>query len=149
MKTKISCDLLCNLLTSIAKSENIARFVVRGLVKNENNENLLLKRAADDFLGGLVELPSGKVDPNEDLVGALKREIKEETNLDIRTIDEYLGHFDYKSKSGTTTRQFNFKISVENVLSLKTSEEHEAAYWINEADIGNYNISEPVKALLK
>lgn len=148
MSSKIKQNLLNELLISLAKYENINRYVVGGLIKNENREILLLKRAPNEFLPGLVELPSGKVEPNETLTEALVREIKEETNLDVKSIDEYLGHFDYKSKSNTSTRQFNFEIHVRDYSKLKISEEHESAYWIKENEIDEYNTSDNIRHLI-
>ncbi len=49
------------------------------LIINENNEVLLEKRSDDGmygYIGGMIEV-------DENIIDALKREIKEETNLDI------------------------------------------------------------------
>ncbi|CAF0943796.1 unnamed protein product [Brachionus calyciflorus] len=94
---------------------------------NMNKSNI----AANDFLGGLYELPSGKVENGEDSIEALKREIKEETNLNVVSVIRYLGHFDYKSKSGALTRQFNYEVSTDSIENLKLIEEHEKADWIS------------------
>ncbi|CAF0894177.1 unnamed protein product [Brachionus calyciflorus] len=120
-----------NQLIEHAEREKITRFVVGGVITNKNKQVLVLKRAANDFLGGLDELPSGKVENGEDLIEALKREIKEETNLNVVSVIRYLGHFDYKSKSGALTRQFNYEVSTDSIENLKLSEEHEKADWVS------------------
>ena len=62
--------------------DNIQKIVVAAVVLI-NNAPLLLKRTTNDFMGGLVELPSGTVEKNETILNALYREIKEETNCDV------------------------------------------------------------------
>jgi 8-oxo-dGTP diphosphatase len=135
-------------LLNDSRSEGIQRFVVGAVIKNNENHVLILKRASNDFMGGIDELPSGKVEANETLIQALQREIKEETNLDIETIVKYLGSFDYKSKSGNATRQFNFLIHARDVNQLKISDEHEKAQWVKPSAMEAYNITEPVKVII-
>ena len=73
---------LIETLVSTAKQDDIEKLVV-GCVIQISGKILLLRRVPDDFMGGLVELPSGTVDPDEDLITALKRETEEETGLTI------------------------------------------------------------------
>ena len=61
---------------------------------------LLLKRPEADFMGGIWELPSGKVELNEALDDALIQEVKEETGLTVTGRPDHLGSFDYQSGSG-------------------------------------------------
>ena len=56
---------------------------MRGIVKNKDNEILILRRHPKSRTNPHKwELPGGKVDPGEFFDEALVREIKEETNLD-------------------------------------------------------------------
>src|SRR3989344_6703770 len=95
-------------LISLAKKDGIIRFVIGAIIINNQGKILILKRKIDDFFGGIEELPSGKVENEESLFQALNREVKEETNLDVKQVAGYLGHFDYLSKNSNKTRQFNF-----------------------------------------
>lgn len=112
-------------LTAEAARDDIVQLVV-GAVVRENDTVLLLRRPADDFMGGIYELPSGKVDPGEDLHSALVREVQEETGLNVAAITGYLGHFDYLSSSGKTSRQFTFtvKVTATGPLTLTEHDEH-------------------------
>ncbi len=47
-----------------AKKDGIERFMVGAVIFN-NKLILFVRRAQDDFMGGIYELPSGKVDVSE------------------------------------------------------------------------------------
>ncbi|MDQ0792940.1 8-oxo-dGTP pyrophosphatase MutT (NUDIX family) [Streptomyces sp. B1I3] len=49
------------------------------------------------------EIPSGHVDAGESILGAARRDTREETGLTVSSMDRYLGHFDYENSRGTTT----------------------------------------------
>lgn len=56
---------------------------------------------------GMIEIPAGCIDSYENVYDALKREVKEETNLDIvRIVDDYCGEV-IESRAGD--RAFVFK----------------------------------------
>ncbi|MFI1966907.1 NUDIX hydrolase [Streptomyces pathocidini] len=105
----------------------------------------MLHRTADDYMGDLWELPSGGVDEGEDLVHALHREVEEETGLVIASIVEYLGHFDYLSKSGKRTRQFNFGVTTGGGPVALT--EHDEHLWADTS--GQRLVSPAVQDVLK
>lgn len=108
-------------------ADGIEQFVV-GAVIQDNGKVLLLKRPADDFMPGIWELPSGKVEADESLDGALKREFEEETGLSVQSIEDYLGDFDYSSGSGQERRQFNFAVAVTAPEPVKLTE-HDTYAW--------------------
>ena len=58
--------------------------VVIGIIKNSENEVLVTKRRRNAHLGGLLEFPGGKLRANETPKEALRRELKEELNIDLR-----------------------------------------------------------------
>ncbi|MDQ3405656.1 MAG: NUDIX domain-containing protein [Actinomycetota bacterium] len=118
---------LLDQLTAEANTDGVQQLVVGGIVRDGDNV-LLLRRPADDFMGGVYELPSGKVDPDEPLDAALVREIKEETGLDVATIGTYLGSFDYQSGSGKLSRQFNFSVDVTATEPIVLTE-HDEHLW--------------------
>lgn len=119
-----------NLLVEKAKEDGIEKIVVGGVITNKNNEVLILKRNADDFLGGIDELPSGKLEAGESIFEGLQREIKEETNLDVDKIYGYIDFFDYLSSSGKKTRQFNFWVKTKSVDNIKLTE-HDEYKWLS------------------
>lgn len=118
---------LLETLTSDAERDQVQQLVV-GAVVVYDGKVLLLQRPASDFMGGIWELPSGKVDPGEALDEALIREVREETGLDIAGIRKYLGEFDYRSGSGKKSRQFNFTVDVVSPEPIELTE-HDAYAW--------------------
>lgn len=114
-------------LTAEAERDGIVQLVV-GAVVRDGDAVLLLRRPADDFMGGIYELPSGKVDPGEDLRTALVREVQEETGLTVANVTGYLGHFDYLSGSGKTSRQFTFTVEVTTTAPVVLTE-HDQHRW--------------------
>lgn len=128
-----------------AISEGIKKIVVGAIITNKNNEVLILTRKKEDFMGGIDELPSGNVEDGEKIYSALKREVKEETNLDLVKIEGYINFFDYTSGSGKKSRQYNFYIKVDNVDDIKLTE-HNSYKWnsLNEV-LCNEHITKEVK----
>ena len=51
----------------------------------QNNKILLIRRAADPGKGQWA-IPGGRIDQHEDALSCLKREMKEETNLDVEPL---------------------------------------------------------------
>ncbi|MGX1779008.1 NUDIX hydrolase [Nocardia brasiliensis] len=123
---------LLETLTIEAERDQVQQLVV-GAVVAHDGKILLLQRPANDFMGGIWELPSGKVDPGEALDDALIREVKEETGLDIDKIRKYLGEFDYQSGSGKKSRQFNFTVDVIAPEPVELTE-HDAYTWTSLAE---------------
>ncbi|WP_040779837.1 NUDIX hydrolase [Nocardia pneumoniae] len=132
-------------LTSAADRDGVQQLVV-GAVVQHGADILLLQRPADDFLGGIWELPSGKVDPGEPLDQALIREVKEETGLDVAAVRDYLGEFDYQSGSGKKSRQFNFTVDVTSSEPVKLTE-HDAYTWTSLAE--EPPVTDAVKEVLR
>jgi len=127
-----------------AQRQGVQRFVA-GAVIIRQGKFLILKRKQGDFLSGLWELASGKLEENETLIEGLKREVEEETGLKVEKVLKYLSDFDYVSGSGKKTRQFNFLVEVgEGDIKLS---EHEDFAWITNDESVKYNISDSVKKI--
>jgi 8-oxo-dGTP diphosphatase len=114
-------------LVADAVHDGIAKVVV-GMVVERDGRMLLLKRPMDDFMGGIWELPSGNVEPGERLDDAVRREMKEETALDVSSLQEYVGSFDYLSSTGRRTRQFTFAVDVVSHEPVRL-QEHDSYQW--------------------
>lgn len=148
MKTSIKGATLKSISQSL-KDDGIQKTVVGAIVTREHKV-LLVRRIPNDFMGGLVELPSGGVDRSESILEALIRELKEETNLSILSIDQYVGSFDYVSGSGKKARQLNFAVSATGKIVLNP-EEHDLHFWLHPKDkeFSNLNISASTKRIIE
>ena len=121
------------------KVETIVKVAAGIIMKKDENGSkmiLLIQRAADDHWPLHFEFPRGKCDrgPNEKIISCLKREIKEETGLDVEPV-EFLGKFEYLADKGTRKSIcYNYlcKLKDEN-QKVKLSHEHRTFKWIMQA----------------
>ena len=136
-----------NQLAEKASSDGIQKMVVGACITSKGKFLIVKRAAAESFMAGLEEIPSGTVDPRETLGQALKREVREETGLNVRQIRKYVNSFDYTSGSGKKTRQFNFLVDADGIVALN-SEEHSSYKWLH-PESGDYkraNISQETRA---
>ncbi|WP_277304126.1 NUDIX domain-containing protein [Spongiactinospora sp. TRM90649] len=94
------------LLIDDARRDGIGELVV-GAVVHSGGRVLILRRSADDFMGGIEELPSGGVEAGGDLLRALGRELAEEIGRrHPPAVDPgFVATFDYTSGSGRSARR--------------------------------------------
>jgi molecular chaperone GrpE len=77
MKTKKDCE------KEEIKSR-IMTLTIKAVVLNEENEVLILRRSKNNLFGvGKYDLPGGHIQENESYKDSIKREVKEETGLDV------------------------------------------------------------------
>lgn len=67
----------------------IPHYTVSSAIIQRDEQVLIAQRPADGLLGGLWEFPGGKVEPGEDFVSGLKREIREELGVEIEVGSPY------------------------------------------------------------
>ncbi|RCW44512.1 8-oxo-dGTP diphosphatase [Halopolyspora algeriensis] len=132
-------------LTRLDAEDGVQQQAVGAVVDHEGSV-LLLQRPAEDVRSGEWELPSGAVEPGEDLMTALRREITEETGLVVSEVLGYLGAFDYTSDSGMHTRRHTWSVTVTGVDEVDLSE-HEAHMWVGPSD--EYPISAEAAVLIR
>jgi 8-oxo-dGTP pyrophosphatase MutT (NUDIX family) len=138
------------------------KILQKAVVKNKAGRILALKRPADaaprprpdcwDLPGGRVEesdidkwkSQSGKGDKNDILVNALKREIKEEANLDVKNIRTIHSASGYGEKKGIFIVAIGYVCDALNEKGLKLGREHCEYKWTSKdeflrLDIGDDN----------
>ena len=119
---------------------------VRGVIKNQENEILIVKRHPKSKTDPeMWELPGGKVEKGEFFADALVREIKEETNLNCEVGDfcEAVQN-DYMHK-----RTVQIMMYLENVEGdFKISEEHTDGKYASLDEIRTLDLSSSFKKVL-
>ncbi|MEV4004300.1 NUDIX domain-containing protein [Actinomadura sp. NPDC049753] len=121
-----------------ADRDGITKLVV-GAIVHAGGQVLILRRSAEDtFMGGIEELPSGGVEPGENLLTALERELAEEIGwTGSLTLDPgFVTHFDYISGSGRNARQYTFGVS-HHGRPIVLSAEHTAYRWLRPAELAD------------
>jgi len=118
----------------VVKKINVSGGVIIKKGKNGESQILLIQRASNDFYPLEYEIPRGKCDKGDskDLIKCLKREIKEETGLDIIPI-RYIGKFEYIADRGKRRSiQYNYLCKMKDPnQEIKLSKEHQDFRWIN------------------
>lgn len=129
----------------------VQKIVVGGIVKH-NGKVLVVQRSADeDAFPNLWEIPSGKREQFESSKSSVVREVKEETGLDVEPIMP-VDVFEFKVEKENEIRdstQISFLCTLTNEIEVKLSEEHQNFAWISESEIGNYELSDETKGVIK
>jgi 8-oxo-dGTP diphosphatase len=111
--------------------------VMVGAIVERNDKLLLVKRKKDPFKG-FLSFPGGKVDLGEKVEDAIKRELREETNLDVEPTD-ILGVYSDPSRD---PRGHRISITfIARIISgeAKAAEDAESAEWLlvnDQRDVG-------------
>jgi mutator protein MutT len=108
------------------------------IINKKTNKFLIVKRAKNsDIHSGLWVFPGGILIDGEDILGCLKREIKEETGLEIKDKKIYISDYVYKRPNGESTLGFCFLIFTDEE-EVKLNEELEDFKWISLEEFQNY-----------
>lgn len=132
---KTYLEFLIGQLDNVEKKINVSCGVVYRVNKaTGNKEVLVIQRHKKDHWPLFEELPRGKCDKGEDenIELCLKREIKEETGLNVK-IEKFIDSFSYladKGKRLSICYCFLCRIKDDN-SKVKLSHEHQSFRWIS------------------
>ena len=123
---------------------------VAALILNENGDLLLVRRNSEPGKG-LWSIPGGVVELGESLDQALKREVKEETGLDIKSL-KLLDVFEVVEKDYSGKIRYHY-IILDYIVEkcgglLKPATDVSDAKWVSIEKINSYNITRSLKKLI-
>ncbi|MET9489108.1 MULTISPECIES: NUDIX hydrolase [unclassified Nocardia] len=128
-----------------ANAEGINHFVVAAAVFR-NGKLLVVRRVADDYHGGMYELPGGGVESGESFAECVERELFEETGLRIQRITDVLGGFDYATRTKSRVRKYSFVVDTEPGEVLLAPGEHDQFQWIDADSLDNLPMADDMRA---
>jgi len=121
---------------------------VKVLIKNSRGEYLFIRRStilATDISEPSWDIPGGRIEPDEYLPEALKREVQEEIGHDIQSIPVLIAAQDiFVSTKGLHVVRLTYTLE-ENVDDIALSDEHEEYAWVHESQLETV-IAEPYLA---
>jgi 8-oxo-dGTP diphosphatase len=116
---------------------------VGAFIINDKEEILIVKKSpAEHIDAGLWTIPGGKIDPDEAIIEGLKREVKEEVNLDIDFVrwigeDVFESSGFYYHAQHFLCKPLNFDVKLEHKLLEYR--------WIKKEEIGKYEFPDNIK----
>ncbi len=113
--------------------------VITSLIKNPNKDKFLIvkRKSSSKIHPDLWMFPGGKAESGEDIVETLKREVKEETDLEISELKK-ISEYEYPRPSGEITfGQCFSSISSSEEVILDT-QELEDFKWITPEEFKDY-----------
>jgi 8-oxo-dGTP diphosphatase len=128
-------------------SDLVLRVAAKGVVVNDKGQVLIVREAAtyqDGTNIGRYHLPGGRIEAGESYVDGLRREIKEETGLDIEPgRPVYVGEWRPVIKGVPHHIIAIFSVCQARATATTLSDEHDEALWINPQDRVHYDLMDP------
>lgn len=127
--------------------DKIVRVAAHALIKKGSKYLVTHRAETDDYMPGFWDIPGGTVEFGEDIIKALKRELKEEINIKVE-IGEPFFAFNYLSSE----YRHQFMIVYECIYIAgkpKLSQDHDQFRWVTLEEMGKLKIIKFLKALCK
>ncbi len=114
---------------------------VRVILSNENGEILFLKRKNTNYANGKWCLPGGKIEAFQKAEDVCKKEIKEETNLDISKIKFLFYNDDLPIKNESDMHFLGLYFTANFSGKIMLNEESSEFSWINPNELNKFDIA--------
>jgi 8-oxo-dGTP diphosphatase len=133
-------------------SEITLRVAMKAVILNADNKVLILREANTYVEGtqtGRYHVPGGRVDAGEHFESALRREVHEETGLDVEILYPiYVGEWRPEIKGVKNQIIATFIVCKTNSEAVVLSEEHDHFVWIDASEYFGYDLMDPEDKVL-
>ena len=123
--------------------------IATGVAVLRDGKILMVRRVADDYLGGVYELPGGGVDQDETITEGAIREAREETGLIVSRVIARFAGFDYSTDRKPKVRQVNFLVEVEPGDIALNPDEHDAYVWVDQNNMSSMEMTDNMKTCIE
>ena len=156
--TPPSLDLPTRLQAQLGHVDNNTKYLVGVAIMhqplfNRRSDSLrlpIVKRAeCDTNFPGMWAVPGGHIEPGETIKQAMRRELREETGLQLKSVVREFEDLRERSKIGHLTVQMNFFANVRSWTSIKLNpKEHSAWMWVKKTEITGLHCSDGMRTVL-
>ncbi|KAI8074086.1 NUDIX hydrolase domain-like protein [Gongronella butleri] len=137
----------------LAQNGQYDRVVIGVAIFDANGRLLVVQRAAhESSFANMYELPGGHVEDSDGtILDAVVRETKEETGLDVSSIDSTFAPFDYRThETAGLSHQLNFRVRVKADAPVTLApDEHQAFQWISMSDTEQLLTTETMRKTIR
>ncbi|MBW7983037.1 8-oxo-dGTP diphosphatase MutT [Enterobacillus tribolii] len=116
-----------------------------GIIRNEKGEVFITRRVGDSHLAGLWEFPGGKIEAGESPEQGLRRELMEETGIQVQQ-SELLCSLDHHFDDRTVTLYFYL---VEHWQGTPFGREGQPERWVHQHALNAGEFPEPNKPVIE
>ena len=124
----------------------VQRVAMKAVIVRDNKV-LILREAStyeDGSNTGKYHFPGGRINPGEPFAEGLKREVREETGLEIEIIEPlYVGEWFPTIKGVPNHIVAMFMICTAEDKPIVLSDEHDAYEWVDEISMANFVLMPP------
>jgi 8-oxo-dGTP diphosphatase len=109
---------------------------IKAVILQKNKALVLKELDVRDNTTSLYDLPGGRIEDNESIEEALKRELKEEINVSNFILGPiiYAQRHPYLNINGASRMLLYYEVDIKNA-KIKLSEEHTSFQWISKKDL--------------
>jgi len=116
---------------------------VKALIKNSRGEYLFIRRSttlATDVSEPSWDIPGGRIEPDEYLLEALRREVQEEIGHEVQSTPMLIKAQDiFVTTKDLHVVRLTYRLT-EDVEDIILSDEHEEYVWVHESQLETVNV---------
>mgnify|MGYP006293465201 CR=1 FL=1 len=116
---------------------------VTALIKNQDEEKFLVVKRHEDEVAypGKWALPGGKLERGETVMETLKREVKEEADLEIENSKKFLKDYTFERPDGHNVVGLTFEVVAENE-DVEISDDFDDYRWVTPEEFSDIDYIE-------